>query len=221
MIRASGRLAGVAQTVSAIGQIPSLLEQGAIKAMTQGLELLSSTIRQEFLVGPYPAEIQSRSGGFRATFVRGHRENIFKVESRGTQILGTFGSNDVRAQVLDEGTGSLPGGVIRPVRSKYLYIPVSFAKTASGATKRAYLQPRAIPNTFVRPNPRGGFFLFQRMRQKVIELIGLLKSSVKITGRHFMQKGLNRSLPGIEQGFRTMVTTIVDRANQTLSRLRG
>ena len=117
MIPIKGRVTGLKETVSAISQIPSLLQQAGIASMTECLALLSKTVRDDFLQGPYPDEIERRSGSFRATFGRGNPKNIFRVEARGSIITGTYGSEDIRARVLNDGSDYLPGGVIRLITS--------------------------------------------------------------------------------------------------------
>ena len=78
-----GNVQGLPETSSALSTLPSLFTQAASGGMTEILELLSKTIREDYLEGPYPDEIQSRTGSFRKTFRRGQAGNIFRVEAGG------------------------------------------------------------------------------------------------------------------------------------------
>lgn len=217
MIPIRGQVRGVQETNSAIGQILSLLIQAGEGAMTECLELLSKTVRQDFLEGPYPEEIQSRSGSLRATFRRGHKDNIFRVESQGTKIVGTFGSNDKRARILNE------GGVIRPRASQFLAVRTDFTKTSGGVVRDKYRGPlRGLPNTFVRPirAPRAKAAVFEKIGKRIVPIAWLVRY-VLIKGRHFMQKTRDTAAPQFEGIFRRRFQQVTDRMNQTLQRLRG
>jgi hypothetical protein len=220
MITIRGKVTGGPETASALSQLPSLLQQAGMKAMTAGLQLLSKTVREKYLAGPYPEEIQSRTGSFRATFQRGHRENIFQVESRGTQIIGTFGSRDIRAQVLNDGTGFLPGGVIKPKGHPYLAIPTSAAKTASGGRLQhqyANRPLREVPDLFPYTTKKGSLALARR-RGNRLEVLFILVRQVKIKGRQFLQKARDASFPGIVTEFQQTFTTVIRQVESALRR---
>lgn len=214
MIRLGGRVRGVRETVSAFSQIPSLLQQAGQAAMREGLEIFSEIVRKEHMEGPYPAEIQSRSGSFRATFRRGHRDNIFRVRSQGTQIIGTFGSQDKRARILND------GGVIRSSRpGGFLAIRTDFTKTAGGVVRPKYRGPlREIPNTFVRRTGRGAT-VFERIGRRIVAIAWLAKQVV-IRGRRFMEKASTKSQPRIVERFVVRFKQVEDRLNHTLQRIR-
>jgi hypothetical protein len=215
MMRMGGKMAGVASTQSAIGQIPGLLQQAGEAAMREGLEHLSQVIRDDYLQGPYPEEIERRSGRFRATFRRGDRDNIFQVTSEGTKILGTFGSRDVRAPILDQ------GGVIRPTRSQFLAVRTDVTKDSRGVVKAKYRGPlRALPNTFVRPirAPKAKAAVFERIGTMVHAIAWLVKE-VFIPGRQYAQKGVTKATPGIVQRFQVRFDAVLNRANEMLRKL--
>jgi hypothetical protein len=215
MIRIGGRVTGVQETVSAISQIPSLLKQAGEGAMREVLELVSETLRKQYLEGPYPEEIQSRSGGFRSTFRRGHPDNIFRVESQGTKIVGTFGSQDKRARILND------GGTIRPKHSQFLAVRTEFTKTAGGVVRPKYRGPlRGLPNTFVRPirAPKAKAAVFERIGKRIFPIAWLLKE-VFIRGRHFMEKTVAAVTPRVEEPFRRRFGEVINRFQQTLNRL--
>ena len=219
MITISGKVTGLAETHSTISQIPSLLVQAGEGAMRESLEIFSETLRKDFLEGPYPDEIQSRSGSFRSTFRRGHRDNIFRVESQGTKIIGTFGSQDKRARILND------GGVIRPTRSKYLAVRTEFTRTSGGVVKAKYQQPlRNLPNTFVRMgSPRAGRqgrgTVFEKIGKRIIPIAWLVLYVV-IRGRRFMEKTTTKATPRIQEVFQRRFQLVIDRLNSTLSKLR-
>ena len=220
MVPIRGKISGVKETSSAISQIPSLLRQAAMGAMTESLELVSTTLRTEFLEGPYPTEIQSRSGSFRATFRRGQPKNIFRVAAEGSKITGTYGSEDIRGRILND------GGVIRPKSSKFLAVRTEFTKTPGGVVRPKYRGPlRGIPNTFVRMgSPRGGRqgrgTVFEKIGKRIIPIAWLVLYVV-IKGRHFMEKTVTRASPQFGPIFQKRFDQIVTRMNDTLSRLRG
>jgi hypothetical protein len=210
MIQIKGQVRGVQETVAAFGQIPSLLRQAGMRAMTDSLEYLGKVVRDDYLQGPYPQEIERRSGSFRATFRRGHPDNIWEVKAQGTQIFGTFGSRDTRAHILND------GGTIRPTRSQFLAIRTEFTKTGRGVVREKYQQPlRNIPNTFVAKQT-----VFERIGKRIIP-IAWLRRSVSIVGRHFMQKGSQKAEPGIQEIFRAQFETVLNRVQQALARIRG
>ena len=217
MIPIKGKITGVQETVSAISQIPSLLQQAGIGAMTECLELYSEILRKEHMEGPYPEEIQSRTGSLRRTFRRGQPNNIFQVSARGSTITGTFGSEDKRARILNE------GGVIRPVRSQYLAVRSDFTKTAGGVVRAKYQQPlRQLPNTFVRriSAPRAKAAVFERIGRRVIPIAWLVKY-VFIKGRQYMQKTMTKATPQFAPIFEKRFTRIITQMNDTLRRIGG
>ncbi len=218
MIRISGTAKGFSETASAFTQIPSLVKQAGMAAMTEVLELVSETLRKQYLEGPYPDEIQSRSGSFRSTFRRGHADNIWKVEAQGTKILGTFGSTDKRARILND------GGIIRPRNSRFLAVRTDFTKTAGGVVKPKYRGPlRSVPNTFVRMgSPKGGRqgrgTVFEKIGKKIIPIAWLVLF-VLIKGRHFAEKTVAAVTPRVEEPFSRRFGEMISRLQQTLDRL--
>ena len=210
MIPIRGRVNGVESTISALGQIPSLLRQAGMRAMTDSLQLISKTVRDKYLQGPYPQEIERRSGSFRATFARGHADNIWLVEAQGTRILGTFGSKDKRGRLLND------GGIVRSTRpGGFLAIRTEFTKTGRGIVRAKYQQPlRNIPNTFVAKNT-----VFERIGKRIIP-IAWLRRFVTIIGRHFMEKTERVVKPLIPGIFRQELHTMATRVQQALDRIR-
>lgn len=224
MMRVGGRVLRLRETISAFAQIPSLLRQAGEGAMTESLLLFSEILRREHMEGPYPTEIQSRTGSLRSTFRRGSRDNVFRVEARGSTITGTFGSEDRRARVLNEGSGYLPGGVIRSSRpGGLLAVRSDFARTAGGVVMAKYRGPlRGLPNTFVRSirAPKAKAAVFER-RGKIAVPIAWLVEGVKIVGRFFMEKTLRTVEPRLPGIFTRRFTQVIDRLNETLRRIGG
>lgn len=230
MITIRGKISGLDQTMSAISQLPSLLQQAGIGGMTETLTLFSKTVREKFLKGPYPQEIERRTGSFAATFSRGNTENIFTVEARGSMVVATFGSQDIRARVLNEGTGYLPGGVIKSKRpGGYLAIPTDAARTSPRGPLKAQYRNRSwrdVPNTFVGRSRRGGLFIAQRSigsgrrRGSGFVVLAILVKEVRIAGRHFMEKTLAVVQPLIPGIFQTRFDRIIQRANETIAKIR-
>jgi hypothetical protein len=219
MIKIRGKISGLAETSSAISMIPSLLKQAGLAAMTESLELFSSILRTEHLEGPYPGEIQSRSGSFRSTFRRGHPDNIFRVESQGTKITGTYGSKDKRGRLLDQ------GGVNYPRSGPFLAVRSEFTKTPGGVVRAKYQQPlRQIPNTFVRPiKKRRGLAelaVWEKIGGTIIPIAWLVRQTFHV-GRKFMSKTEAKAGPRIPEIFERRFQIVIDRMNQTLAKLRG
>jgi hypothetical protein len=214
-----GNVLGVQEMLAAFGQFPSLLRQAGMGAMTESLVYLSKVIRDEYLMGPYPTEIERRSGSFRATFARGHPSNIFTVQAVGTQILGTFGSTDKRGRILND------GGVIRSTRpGGFLAVRTEFTKTPRGVVRDKYQQPlRNLPNTFVvMGGPKGGRqargTVFEKFGKRIVPIAWLVKYVV-IVGRKFMQKGEAKATPGIQTIVQQTFDTMTTQLNQTLQKV--
>jgi hypothetical protein len=208
-----GRVLNAQETVAAFGQIPSLLRQAGLAAMTESLKLLSDTVRNDFLMGPYPTEIERRSGSFRASFSRGNQDNIWDVRAQGTSILGEFGSQDKRARILND------GGTIRPVRSQFLAIRTEFTKTPRGVVRAKYQQPlRAIPNTFVRMRGADRGTVFEKIGKRLVPIAWLVRS-VTIVGRRYIQKTEAKAGPGVQTIFRERFNLVLARLQETVRRI--
>jgi hypothetical protein len=211
MIPIRGEIHGVRETQAALSQVPGLIRQAGMKAMTRSLQLVSRTVRDDYLQGPYPTEIERRSGSFRATFARGHTENIWQVQASGTQILGTFGSKDKRARILND------GGIVRSSRpGGYLAIRTEYTKTGRGVVREKYRQSlRNLPNTFVAKGT-----VFERIGRRIVP-IAWLRKFVTIRGRRFMEKTEQKATPGIQAIFREDLGGLLTRLQSTFDRLRG
>lgn len=224
-MRVSGRMTGAAQVVSAIAQIPSLLSQGAERAMHESLQIVSTVARGTYLSGPYPTRLQPRTGRLRASLRRGDRENIWQVRRQGTTITGELGTSTVYARIHEE------GGVIRPVRGRYLAIPTAFAMTSSGVLKREYQGGlRQIPHTFFIRSRTGGLSLWQRTAARrvrgaklssVAKPLFWLVRQVRLPKRPFLRPAVEQSRPQITERFQVMVNTVITRANETIRKIRG
>lgn len=214
MITIRGNITGTNETISAFSQIPSLLRQMGEAAMRESLEHVGESIRS-FLVGPYPEFIERRSGSFIASFRRGNAQNIWQVQSSGTTVLGTFGSNDKRANILNN------GGTIRPVRSQFLAVRTEFTKTPRGVVREKYQQPlRNLPHTFVRMRSATKGTVFEKIGKRIVPIAWLVKE-VFIKGRKFMEKGSTKAEPGIQAIFQARVNAVVNRLNETLQKIGG
>ena len=90
-------------------------------------------------------------------------------------ITGTFGSEDRRARVLNDGTGYLPGGVIRSSRpGGLLAMRSDFTKTRRGGSARPNIRPRCE----VCPTPLSGPFVHPRRKRPCLNALasGLSRS---------------------------------------------
>jgi hypothetical protein len=220
MIKVMGKVTGLVETQSALSTLPSLFVQAGLGAMTESLEMISEILRKEHMEGPYPEEIQSRTGSFRKTFRRGQPNNIFQVTAQGSTITGTFGSTDKRARILND------GGVIYPRRGPFLAVRSDFTKTAGGVVQAKYQQPlRQIPNTFVRPIKRrrglAELAVWEKIGKKTIIPIAWLVRQTYHVGRKFMEKTSAKAGPMIPPIFERRFQMVIDRMNQTLAKIRG
>ena len=210
----SGRMTGGPETTQTTKALANLLAQAARAAMTEGLEFLSTTLRTKYLRGPFPTEIERRTGRFAASWARGDRDNIFTVVQEGPKLIGTLGSQDVRAHILNQ------GGVIRPTRSQFLAIRTEITRDARGVVLPKYRGPlRNVRNTYVRRTASGKLGVFERIRKNVSVMIALLVKSVTIRGRQYAEKGLREATPGIVARFEARFNTVVQRMNDTLRKL--
>lgn len=227
MIRINGGVRGQRETIDGFGQIKSLIRQGGQRSMTKSLEHLSEVVRKDYLSGPYPTEVERRSGSFQATWRRGGKENIFEVTSKGMTFEGKLGSTDRRARIL------AVGGTIRPTGGrKFLTIPTGFAKTPTGQTKREYMRPaRQIPNTFLTRNKSTGQLTIwqataprRRSSQRLSEVakpIFFLVREVTIKGRFYHTKAEKKATPGVNKIWQDDMTLLVKRGQETLNRIRA
>lgn len=221
MIRIGGRVNGQRQTVETFLQVKSLVQQGGQRTMHKSLDYVSEVMRRDFLSGPYPTEIERRSGSFAATWRRGHPQNIHEVRSQGLSFIGRLGSEDRRARIL------AVGGTIRPTGGRrFLTIPTGFAKTATGQVKAEYRRPaREIPNTFlIRRGTRLTIWQSTGQRRRrgrlseVAKPIFFLVPSVTIRGRFYHTKTERKADPGVQALWRELIVTIEKQAQPRLSR---
>jgi hypothetical protein len=212
MIRLSGKVDGMGPTISAIAQIPSLLRQGFIKAMTQGLEDISEVTRRDYLSGPYPTHLQPRTQRLRASMRRSDRDNIFRVDARETTVIGELGTQVIYGRIHEV------GGVIRPKHGLYLAIRTEFTKTGGGVVRPQYRGPlRLVPNTFVRRTSTGSLGVFQRIGQRVMAIAWLVKQ-VTIPARPYLGPGVQKAFPRVVARFQAVVDAISRAATETLRR---
>lgn len=215
MIRINGHVRGQVESIAAIQQIPSLLQQGALRAMTESLQLVSATSQREFLSGPYPTHLQPRTRRLRASMKRGDRDNIFRVDAQDTRIIGEVGTNVEYARIHEV------GGIIRPKRGQFLAIPTEAIKTPTGLIQSRYRVEsfRQVPNTFIRRSRSGSPGIYERFSGGIRRIAHLLRQ-VTMPPRPFLGTALQRSQTSITERFQLMVQTIIDRANQTLRNVR-
>lgn len=122
----------------------------------------------------------TRTGGLRSSF---HSE-----WSPG-DLEGAYGSGHVAARVQEEGSGYLPGGVIRPRKAKALAIPMGPAKTASGAGR-----PRDFPGLVLIQSLRGQPMLVMPTGDGAsFEVYFLLRKQVKLPPRPTLEPALKAS----------------------------
>lgn len=87
-----------------------------------------------------------------------------------------YGTNLHYAPLMHYGTKKMPGGVLRPKKSKYLAIP----------WPGVHQRPRRYKNTFVATSKKGNKIIFQNMGGGEVRPLFTLKESVKIPARPFI-----------------------------------
>ena len=128
-------------------------------------------------------------------------------------MIGTFGSKDRRARILND------GGTIRPVRSQFLAIRTEFTKTPRGVVREKYQQPlRNLPNTFVHMRNATHGTVFERIGRRIIPIAWLVKE-VHIVGRNFMEKTQKVVEPLIPAIFQKRFDMLLTRLQETLRRI--
>lgn len=110
------------------------------------------------------------------------------VTNNDEGIVGLIGSGVRQGDRVPYANIHETGGILRPKIAKYLAIPLKNALTAAGALKK---KPREWANTFVTRSKNGNLFIMQHRGKRglgaVIALF-LLKKSVKIPARHYMER---------------------------------
>lgn len=115
-------------------------------------------------------------------------------------ISGTIGSNVAYARIQET------GGVIRPVRSKYLTVPLPAALNSDGTPK--YRSARDWKNTFFLRSKAGNLLIVQRVGADLVPLY-VLKTEVTIPPRMKMLETLKTGLPYfVEQTMERMLAEV-------------
>lgn len=213
MIHIRGRLQGVHATQDALARMSGLLMEQMAQDMRAALFHTTAIAQKRYLSGPRPQHLGVITGRLRSSLSEGASELVFDISRLQGQVRGTIGTNVLYAAVHEY------GGVIRPRRATHLFIPGRAIRTATGAVQSAYNRPlRQIPQTFVRPNPRGGWLVFQRISSTSIKLLGVLKSSVRIPARPFLNPALHDATPWILQRFGQGAARVEQRITALLRR---
>lgn len=156
MIVIKSQIHGVPEVQRMLQQAPTVVVKELNQGVTEGLEIVASLVRTKYLSGPYPRYLQPRTGGLRASWQRGHQQNIWSLTAKGLVIHGEVGSR-IHRQIHET------GGTITPKRSRYLRIPTQFIKTPAGVVRGPYqvADARSIPNTFIRKTRAGTLAIWQ------------------------------------------------------------
>lgn len=120
-----------------------------------------------------------RSGRLRSSIAVG-------VERDGDVHRGIIGTNVVYARIHEK------GGEIKPVRTKYLTIPLAAAKTKGGVSRGT---ARDYQNTFVKKSKAGNLIIFQKQAGGLVPLFLLRDRPVEIPARPYLQPSLEKVQP--------------------------
>ena len=140
------------------------------------------------LEGALRLNTASSGGSFKRPSGQLARSIQSKLVVRGTTISSVVGSGVRTGDRLPYANIQEKGGTIRAKNSKWLTIPLSGAKTASGRAKKA--SARDFSDTFVDKSESGNLIIFQEKGDKIIPLF-LLRKSVKVPGTKYMSRTLS------------------------------
>lgn len=120
--------------------------------------------------------------------------NYVVQEEKGRMVLRVFSS--IKYALLHEyGSAGLPGGVVRPKRSRYLAIPVGPALTPAGVAR--YQSPRQVQGLFVARGRRSGKLFMGRVEQGEVKAYFLLRDSVRVPPRLRLRERWKEKAAGI------------------------
>jgi len=147
--------------------------------------------------------IYARGSGRTGQLARSFAETFLGTEAG---VVSAMSASDlIYARIQDEGSGYLPGGVIRPRNMKALAVPI-------GPLRSVGEWPRAWPRDALTFVPRGNKPpLLVEIKKKMTGRKGkkvevetwipryVLLKSVRITGKPYMEPAADASLPGLER----------------------
>lgn len=169
-----------------LGQIASRIDSEVIPiGMKKAVSFLEGYIKKNKLSGQV---LKVRSGRLRSSITN-------RVFLSGKDLAGQVGTNVVYAKIHEI------GGTLIPKNSRFLTVPLSAAKTPAGVTRFSARQVISNPSAY---GYQGTFFrkhiLFGKKTNRITPLF-VLKSSVKIPRRSYMQPALGETKPQIRQIF--------------------
>lgn len=178
-IETSGFAEAVAAMKKAPRTIQDLNERSALRAGSRGVSRIKREYRGETETTDTATAV--RTGALRRNYdAATHRDGSTVVMEMGL-IKSGVDAKILRYAAVHEKDGYT---VIRSRSGKYLAIPLSAAKTASGVARGG---PRDYPNTFfLKGRKPDSPIIAQRIGQQVVPLF-VLKRSVRVKGRPALQ----------------------------------
>lgn len=156
------------------GEFPTVISNG----INQTLLYLKGYIQRSKLSGN---PLKVRSGRLRSSI------NIKAVGKSGDSFTGSLnvGTNLTYAKILET------GGTITPRNGQYLAIPLGALKTKSGVSRGS--SPRDFNNTFVKSSRSGNLIIFEKLSNKSIRPLFLLKRSVRIPAFKYVSSSIQET----------------------------
>ena len=164
------------------------IRQGMVFAMKRSTIRLADYIAEHKLSGQ---KLNVRTGNLRRSFQESRAK---KVQERGDGVIGTVGTNQKYAKIHEY------GGTIRPVKSKWLTIPLKDAMTAKGVARG---KARDFKGAFFAKSKAGNLILFGESMVGSGNIVPLfvLKKMVRMPRSPFMRPSLEEKREDITRFF--------------------
>jgi hypothetical protein len=170
------------------------------RRLTEAVTYARATYRSASATTPTATAV--RTGALRAALGS-------SVQVTGHTVTGTLGyvGTGVAAYAgVHEGIDGRSETVIRPTRGKFLAIPLPAARTAAGVAKGG---PRDFPNTFIARSRAGNLIVFERLGNKEIRPLFLLRSEVRIKPRPALRPTVDKFLPLIVSDLQSNIAQVL------------
>ncbi len=190
--------AATKQEIERLEAMPARLAQGVETGMRRAVNVAAGIVVKRSLSGG----VLKRRTGALARSVKG------RTEGSGFNIVGlvgvTKGPAARYAAILQD------GGVIR-MKSKRLAIPVGAALTPTGRPRYPG-GPRTVPGLVLIKRPGRAPLLARPLGGGQIEVLFVLKTSVRIPGYHWLSKGMEAAVELVTRTIQGSVDAVLEAA---------
>ena len=115
----------------------------------------------------------------------------FKVSNKQGNWVAEIGSGARTGKRVSYANILETGGTIRPKKTRYLAIPLKAALTRAGAPRKS--SPRDWAKTFIKKSNAGNLIIFQSQSNGKILPLYVLKKSVRINAKRYMEISLRET----------------------------